>query len=150
YNLPTKTAATFTWAGTPGTGPGGGTGQITGLAGKCVDVAGGSSANGTPVQLWDCNGSTAQRWTVGADGSIRALGKCLDVTSASTANGAKIQLWDCNGSGAQSWRVTAGRDVVNVAADKCLDVTDNSSANGARLQLWSCTGAANQKWTTPA
>jgi len=150
YNLPTKTAATFTWSGTPGTGPGGGTGQITGLAGKCVDVAGGSSANGTPVQLWDCNGSTAQRWTVGADGSIRALGKCLDVTSASTANGAKIQLWDCNGSGAQSWRVTAGRDVVNVAADKCLDVTDNSSANGARLQLWSCTGAANQKWTTPA
>ncbi len=150
YNLPAKTAATFTWSGTPGSNPGGATGQLTGLAGKCVDVAGASSANGAAVQLYTCNGSGAQQWTVGADGTIRALGKCLDVTSASTANGAKVQLWDCNGSGAQSWQVTAGHDVVNVAANKCLDVTDNSSADGARLQIWTCTGAANQKWTTPA
>jgi glucosylceramidase len=150
YNLPAKTAATFTWNGTPGSGPAGGTGPITGLGGKCVDVAGAGSANGTPVQLYTCNGSTAQRWTVGGDGTIRALGKCLDVTSASTANGAKLQLWDCNGSGAQRWTATASRDIVNAAADKCLDVTDNSSADGARLQIWSCTGAANQKWTPPA
>src|SRR5690242_9320562 len=68
-------------------------GQITGLGGKCVDVAGAGTANGTAVQLYDCNGSAAQQWTAGnADGTIRALGKCLDVTSASTTNGAKIQL----------------------------------------------------------
>ncbi|MPZ82479.1 MAG: chitinase [Actinophytocola sp.] len=126
------------------------TGQITGLAGKCVDVAAASSANGTAVQLYTCNGTAAQQWSANSDGTIRALGKCLDVTSASTANGAKIQLWDCNGTGAQSWRITAARDIVNVSADKCLDVTDNSSADGARLQIWTCTGAANQKWTAPA
>ena len=28
-----------------------------GLAGKCVDVAGANTANGTPVQLYDCNGT---------------------------------------------------------------------------------------------
>ncbi|GAB3456299.1 ricin-type beta-trefoil lectin domain protein [Actinophytocola sediminis] len=151
YPLPARTSATFTWSGAPGSGgPGGVTGPITGLAGKCVDVASASSANGTPVQLYDCNGTSAQQWTVGQDGSIRALGKCLDVTAASTANGAKLQLWDCTGSGAQRWTVTAGRDVVNVAANKCLDVSDNNSANGARLQIWECTGAANQKWTVPA
>ncbi len=50
---------------------------IRGLAGKCVDVAGASSANGTPVQLYDCNGTGAQAWTVGSDGTLRALGKCL-------------------------------------------------------------------------
>ena len=33
------------------------------LAGKCVDVAGASSANGTAVQLYDCNGTAAQQWT---------------------------------------------------------------------------------------
>ena len=44
-------------------GGGGGGGQITGLAGKCVDVAGAANANGTPVQLYDCNGTNAQRWT---------------------------------------------------------------------------------------
>ncbi|MFG3096332.1 ricin-type beta-trefoil lectin domain protein [Streptomyces sp. NPDC048202] len=147
YTLPARTSATFTWAGGQ-SGDGSRTGAFAGLAGKCLDVAGGSSANGTAVQLYDCNGSTAQQWTVAADGSVRALGKCLDVVSASTADGAKVQLYDCNGTGTQRWSYNAGTgDVVNSAADKCLDVTDNSSANGARAQIWSCTGAANQKWT---
>ncbi|MFE3166457.1 ricin-type beta-trefoil lectin domain protein [Streptomyces sp. NPDC059224] len=146
YSLPGKTSATFTWSGTQ-SGGGGQSGAFVGLASKCLDVAGGSSANGTAVQLYDCNGSTAQQWTVQSDGSVRALGKCLDVTSASTANGAKVQLYDCNGTGAQQWSYNAATgDVVNAAADKCLDVTDNSSANGARAQIWTCTGAANQKW----
>ncbi|MFJ6724972.1 ricin-type beta-trefoil lectin domain protein [Streptomyces sp. NPDC091281] len=147
YSLPGKTSATFTWSGTPSGGGGGTSGSLVGLAGKCLDVAGGSTANGTAVQLYDCNGSTAQRWTVQADGSLQSLGKCLDVTAGSTADGAKVQLYDCNGSGAQRWSYNAGTgDVVNTAANKCLDVTDNSSANGARAQIWACTGAANQKW----
>ncbi|MFF3935106.1 family 16 glycosylhydrolase, partial [Streptomyces phaeofaciens] len=37
----------------------GGSGPITGLGGKCVDVAGANSANGTAVQLYDCNGTAA-------------------------------------------------------------------------------------------
>ncbi|MEU3254219.1 ricin-type beta-trefoil lectin domain protein [Streptomyces sp. NPDC006997] len=120
---------------------------IRGLAGKCVDVAGASSANGTPVQLYDCNGTAAQRWTVGADGTLRALGKCLDVTGNGTADGSTVQLWDCTGGANQKWVVTAARDIVNPQADKCLDVTGNNSANGTRLQIWTCTGGANQKWT---
>ncbi|MFF4259610.1 lectin [Streptomyces sp. NPDC001663] len=126
------------------------TGTITGLAGKCLDVAGANSADGTAVQLYDCNGTAAQQWTVGSDGTIRALGKCLDVTGNSTADGAKVQLWSCSGGANQKWTVTAAHDIVNPQANKCLDVTDNSSANGARAQIWSCTGAANQKWTAPA
>ncbi|WP_330344392.1 ricin-type beta-trefoil lectin domain protein [Streptomyces longwoodensis] len=146
YSLPGKTSATFTWSGTQ-SGGGGQSGAFVGLAGKCLDVAGGATANGTAVQLYDCNGSAAQRWTVQPDGSVQALGKCLDVASASTADGAKVQLYDCNGTGAQRWSYNAATgDVVNTAANKCLDVTDNSSANGARAQIWSCTGATNQKW----
>jgi glucosylceramidase len=146
YSLPGRTSATFTWSGTQA-GGGDLSGAFVGLAGKCLDVAGGSSADGTAVQLYDCNGSAAQRWTVGADGTVRALGKCLDVVSGATGDGAKVQLYGCNGTGAQGWSYNAATgDVVNVAADKCLDVTDNSSANGARAQIWSCTGAANQKW----
>ncbi|MER6115802.1 ricin-type beta-trefoil lectin domain protein [Streptomyces sp. NPDC001743] len=135
--------------GSPALGAAAATGQITGLAGKCVDVAGANTANGTPVQLYDCNGTNAQQWDVGSDGSVKALGKCLDVTSAGTANGTAVQLWECNGSAAQRWTVTAAHDIVNPQADKCLDVTGNSSANGTRLQIWTCTGAANQKWTAP-
>lgn len=145
YTLPTKTSATFTWSGSQS---GGGTGgQITGLAGKCVDVAGANSADGTAVNLYDCNGTSAQQWSRPGDGTLRALGKCLDVAGGSTADGAQTQLYTCNGSAAQQWTYTAGRDLVNPQANKCLDVTGNNSANGTRLQIWSCTGAANQKWT---
>jgi len=120
---------------------------IRGLAGKCVDVAGANPANGTPVQLYDCNGTAAQQWTVGSDGTIRALGKCLDVTGNGTADGSTVQLWDCTGGPNQKWAVSAAHDIVNPQADKCLDVTGNNAANSTRLQIWTCTGGANQKWT---
>jgi len=125
------------------------TGAITGFGGKCVDVSGANSANGTRVQLWTCNGTNAQSWTLGTDGTIRVLGKCLDVSGGSTANGARVQIWDCNGTGAQQWIANAAHDIVNPQANKCLDATGNSSADGTRAQIWTCTGAANQKWTTP-
>ncbi|WP_326750945.1 lectin [Streptomyces hirsutus] len=148
YSLPARTTATFTWSGAPSGNPGGGAGTLTGLAGKCLDVAGGATADGTAVQLHTCNGTAAQRWTVSADGSVRALGKCLDVSGASTADGARVQLYACNGSTAQRWSYNATtRDVVNTGADKCLDITGNNSANGTPAQIWTCTGAANQKWT---
>ncbi|MFE1377960.1 ricin-type beta-trefoil lectin domain protein [Streptomyces sp. NPDC058740] len=145
YTLPARTTATFTWSGTTASAP---TGPLTGLAGKCLDVAGAATADGTPVQLYTCNGTTAQRWTLAADGTVRALGKCLDATGGGTADGTKVQLYTCNGTGAQRWSYDAAtHDVVNTASGKCLDVTGNTSADGTRAQIWSCTGAANQKWT---
>jgi predicted chitinase len=125
-------------------------GRITGLAGKCVDVAGANSANGTAVQLYDCNGTSAQTWSNPGDGTLRALGKCLDVASGGTADGTAVQLYDCNGSAAQKWAVSSANDIVNPQANKCLDVTGNTSANATRLQIWTCSGGANQKWSAPA
>ncbi|MFI6444338.1 ricin-type beta-trefoil lectin domain protein [Kitasatospora sp. NPDC050543] len=122
-------------------------GSLTGLAGKCLDVAAAGTANGTRVQLYGCNGTSAQRWTVGADRTVRALGKCLDASGGGTADGTRVQLWDCNGTGAQRWSYNAAtHDVVNLNADKCLDVSGNSPADGTPTQLWTCTGGANQKW----
>jgi glucosylceramidase len=149
YTLPARTTATFTWSGNQ-SGGGGSTGAVTGLAGRCVDVAGANPANGTAVQLYTCNGTTAQQWTRGTDGTLRALGKCLDIAGPSTANGAQTHLWDCHGGTSQQWTHTAGGDLTSVYADKCLDVTGNTPADGTRLQIWTCTGSANQKWTVPA
>src|SRR6185295_6497599 len=33
---------------------------------KCLDAAGASSADRTPLQVWDCTGGANQIWTVGA------------------------------------------------------------------------------------
>ncbi|XVU29341.1 glycosyl hydrolase family 18 protein [Actinoplanes sp. CA-054009] len=129
--------------------PSGRTGRITGIAGKCVDIAAASSANGTAVQLYDCNGTGAQNWTVGADGTIRGLGKCLDVNAAGTANGSLVQIYDCNGTGAQRWTAQSNGTLVNTGSNKCLDASNNSSANGTRLQIWDCFAGANQRWVLP-
>ncbi|GAA0815975.1 CAP domain-containing protein [Spirilliplanes yamanashiensis] len=124
-------------------------GRITGLAGQCVDVSGARTANGTAIQLYTCNGTGAQNWTVGnSDDSIRALGKCLDVNRSGTADGTLVQLYDCNGTGAQKWTAGEG-SLVNPQSGKCLDASGHNSANGTRLIIWTCTGAANQTWTLP-
>ncbi len=132
------------------TGGGGGTGgEITGYGGKCVDVQGANSADGTPVQLYHCNGTDAQKWTMASDGTVRALGKCLDVKSGGTASGTRVQLYSCNGTGAQKWLYTSIHELYNPQSAKCLDVTDWNTADGTPLQIWSCSGNANQKWTVP-
>jgi glucosylceramidase len=150
YSLPAATSATFTWSGVQGAASTTKTGQITGLGGKCVDDAAASTANGSQIQLFTCNGTTAQQWTVAANGSLQVLGKCMDVTAAGTANGTKVELFDCNGTGAQQWQHTASNQLVNPASGRCLDATGPSSADGTPLQIWDCTGGTNQAWVLPA
>ncbi|WP_255953269.1 lectin [Streptomyces odontomachi] len=123
------------------------TGPITGIAGKCVDVNQSSTADGTAVQLWTCNGSDAQKWTLASDGTLRAFGKCLDVVTSGTANGTLVQLWSCNGTGAQQWWAKGGGALVNPASGRCLDVPQSATDDGTRLQIWDCNGTSAQTWT---
>ncbi|MFG2565202.1 RICIN domain-containing protein [Streptomyces sp. NPDC048567] len=117
--------------------------------GKCLDLTDGSTADGTPAQMWTCYpGSQNQSWTLNSDGSLTVKGKCLDLAANATANGTAVHLWTCYGSVAsQKWRLTSAGDLVNTAANKCLDIKDNSNADGARLQVWDCAGTGNQKWS---
>lgn len=132
---------------TPPTGP---TGQIVSVyANKCVDVAGAQTANGTAVQIFDCNGTAAQRWTIASDNTVRALGKCMDVVGGGTANHTLVQLYDCNGTGAQAWLPQADGSLLNPQSGRCLDDLGFATANGSRLGIWDCNGLSNQKWTIP-
>ncbi|GAA3448925.1 ricin-type beta-trefoil lectin domain protein [Dactylosporangium matsuzakiense] len=74
--------------------------------GRCLDIAGAGTANGTVLQLHDCTGNAAQVWVDGGNGTLRnpQSGRCLDSPNGSTANGTRLQIWDCNGSGAQTFR----------------------------------------------
>jgi hypothetical protein len=126
------------------------TGRITGLAGKCLDVAGGNSADRTKIQLYTCNGTAAQTWTVTPNSTIKALGKCLDVADAGTGNGNKVQLYTCNNHEAQVWSAQADGTIRNPRSGRCLDVSQNNPADGQQIHIWDCLGAANQKWVLPA
>ncbi|WP_179084062.1 glycosyl hydrolase family 18 protein [Streptomyces rectiverticillatus] len=121
-------------------------GQFEGLAGKCLDVRDGSRDNGTAVRLHDCNGSSAQNWSLPGDGTVRALGLCLDADHSGKEYGTKVQLWGCNGSEAQKWTRTDAHELKNVNADLCLDVPGSVSDDGRQLQLWGCNGSDAQKW----
>jgi hypothetical protein len=147
YSLPGGAIATFTWPGTI-SGGGSSTGAVTGYQGLCLDVRSASSADGTPVQVYTCNGTNAQQWTVESNGTIQALGKCLDVIGAGTTNGTRVDLYTCNGTGAQSWQAQSNGELVNTNSGLCLDDT-GFGASGTQVQIWACTGAANQQWNLP-
>ncbi|WP_143737981.1 RICIN domain-containing protein, partial [Microbispora sp. GKU 823] len=127
--------------------PGGGSGPIKGAAsGRCLDVPGASTADGTQVQLWDCNGQTNQTWTSTSAGEIRVYGnKCLD--AAGTGNGARVQIYSCWGGDNQKWRVNSDGSIVGVQSGLCLDAAGGGTGNGTGIQLYSCWGGTNQKWT---
>ncbi|HEY1570212.1 MAG TPA: ricin-type beta-trefoil lectin domain protein [Pseudonocardiaceae bacterium] len=130
--------------------PSGTTGPITGLAGLCVDVRGASSADFTPVQVFTCNGTAAQQWTVVQAGStLHALGKCLDINGGGTTDGTTVDLFTCNNTGAQVWIPQANGSLLNPQSGKCLDDTGLSTTPGTQLQIWDCTGGTNQHWNLP-
>ncbi len=131
--------------GTTGGGGGGGK-QITGYGGLCLDDASASTANFNPIDVYTCNGTNAQQWTVGAGNTLQVLGKCMDINAAGTANGTKVDLYDCNGTGAQVWVPQSGGALLNPASGKCLDDTDLSTTPGTQVQIWTCTGGTNQQW----
>lgn len=119
-------------------------GQITGPADRCVDIVPSTGS----VELFGCDGSDAQVWTVRDDGTVRALGGCLAVADDSTSDGARVQVRDCDGSDSEQWATDSGR-LVNVNSRRCLDATDGGTADGTPLQIWACSYGPNQQWSLP-
>jgi hypothetical protein len=142
------TVNNFSYSTGTGGGGGGSNGPVTGYQGLCLDVRAANSADGTPVQVYSCNGTNAQQWTVGANGTVQALGKCLDVTAAGTANGTPVQLYTCNGTGAQAWQPQSNGELINTNSGKCLDDT-GFGGSGTQVQIWDCGDGSNQQWKLP-
>src|SRR5580700_4618038 len=135
------------------TGGGGGnpspaTGPITGYESMCLDDRSASTADYNPIQVYTCNGTNAQQWTVASGNTLQVLGKCLDVDAAGTANGTTVDLYDCNGTGAQVWEPQSNGELVNPESGKCLDDT-GYGGSGTQVQIWSCADTANQQWKLP-
>ncbi|MFE9724336.1 endo-1,4-beta-xylanase [Streptomyces sp. NPDC005794] len=129
------------------TTPPAGSGQIKGVgSGRCLDVTGGTTTDGTQVNLWDCNDRTNQQWTYTDAGELRVYGdKCLD--AGGTGNGAKAQIYSCWGGDNQKWRLNSDGSIVGVQSGLCLDAAANATVNGTLIQLYSCSNGSNQRWT---
>ncbi|GLX37968.1 RICIN domain-containing protein [Streptomyces lavendulae] len=129
-----------------------------GASGKCLEVPGGNFNNGAPVQQWDCNGGSNQKWTVVyGNGYSQIINvstkKCLEIADWSKSAGAVARQWDCHGGANQQW-VVAGIDQAgqtqlrNKNSWMVLDDPGSSPYNGQQMIQWpEKRGAANQAWT---
>jgi hypothetical protein len=136
---------------TTGGGSGGGsvTGQITGYEGLCLDDRSASTAEYNPVQVYTCNGTDAQQWTVVEAGStIQDFGMCMDIDGGGTTNGTTVDLYTCNDTGAQVWEPQSNGELYNPQSGKCLDDT-GYGGSGTQLQIWTCDDTSNQIWNLP-
>ena len=134
-----------------GSASGGATGPIvSGVSSSlCVDDSASGTNPGNPIQIWGCNGTGAQNWTVESNGTLQVLGGCLDVTSSGTSSGTKVQYWTCNGTGAQQWTRGANNSLVNPESGLCLDDPGATTTQGTQLQIYTCNGTNAQNWTLP-
>ncbi|KAI9318280.1 ricin B lectin domain-containing protein [Zopfochytrium polystomum] len=81
-------------------------GTIRTPRGFCLDNTNGQLVDGNPVQVFDCNGTPAQKWIYRSDRTIFNLQsqRCLDNDSGRQQNGNKVQMWTCqNGNPSQTW-----------------------------------------------
>jgi hypothetical protein len=130
-------------------GPGGSTNRVLrGVASaRCVDVPAVVQANGTQVQLWDCNGGANQQWTYTSSKQLQVYGsKCLDAEAWGTSPGTHAIIWDCNSGTNQQWNLNADGSVTGVQSGLCLDASGGETANATKIILWTCNGGSNQKW----
>lgn len=139
--------------------------EIRGHNGRCLDVRGSGTADGTAVQFWGCVGAKQQRWTFYDDGTVRAQhsGKCLtldinqdgqDLVTRTCGAGLASQRWvntslpvpvpNAGGS------VSAGK-LIRHGNGRCLDVEGPNVHWGTAAQVWTCNPARdNQKFMTAA
>ncbi|HEY3866777.1 MAG TPA: lectin [Actinocrinis sp.] len=115
----------------------------------CVDDSNSATTNGNKVQIWDCNQTGAQNWTVESNGTLQVLGGCLDVNGGGTTSGTLVQYYACNGTGAQQWESGANGSLVNPQSGLCLDDPGSSTTEGTQLQIYTCNNTNAQNWTLP-
>ena len=125
---------------------------------KVVDLSGASIRDGSNIQLYESNGTNAQKWkiTKGIDGYYTiALSSnnnyVLDVSGANFNNFSNVQLYQSNGTNAQKWIIEKDNDgyytFYSYNKSFVLDVNAASTANGTNIQLYQNNGTNAQRFS---
>lgn len=110
----------------------------------CLDAAGASTQNGTPIIMYWCQGGWNQVINF-TNGQMRIGNKCLDAAGGTGRAGDKVILFDCHNGPNQKWRVVNGKQIVGMNG-LCLDIWNNAWWPWVGVQLWPCHGGSNQNW----
>ncbi|GGN34876.1 RICIN domain-containing protein [Streptomyces fuscichromogenes] len=151
------TAAGVSSPASAATPPTGNTTLLNAASGRCVDAKAAATADGTVVQQYTCNNTTAQQWSLAAtsDGYVRInnannTSEVLDVTGVSTADNAPVQMWTYGGGSNQQWLPVddggGAYHFVNRNSGKCLDDPAASTADSVQFVQYTCNGTAAQRF----
>ena len=124
---------------------------------KVVDLTGGVTNNGSNIQLYQSNGSKAQKWKVEylSNGyykisSIIDFTKTIDVANGGTSSGTNVQIYDNNNSAGQQWIIKdAGNGYYNIISNCSglyLEVAGAGIVNGTNIQMYEGNGTNAQKF----
>ena len=122
--------------------------RIKGPSGKCLDDSGGSTTNGNKIDIWTCNGSGAQKWTLNPNKTLSVLGSCLSDRHY-TGAGTKLVLWSCVGHKNEQWTHRSNGEYVLATNGLCLTDPSDSSVNGTQVQIRACKNFKDQHWSLP-
>ncbi|KIJ54205.1 carbohydrate-binding module family 13 protein [Sphaerobolus stellatus SS14] len=119
---------------------------------KCLDVRGAVFEDGTPVQIFDCNDTPAQRWILNRDTTqvtLAGTNFCLDA-GTTPGNNTPMKIWECFlGLTQQTWFYTDDNRIALQGQGQCLDLTNGILTNSNQVQIFQCTDLdTNQIWIT--
>jgi hypothetical protein len=117
-------------------------GTITAGNGLCLDLNGGVPVDDNHVQVFGCNNTVAQQWTLASDGTLQVAGKCAQVTGDNT-----VHIIGCDAREQAQWRASTDDALVNVAAGACLTGADTPSTP---VSVTTCDATDAQQWTFPS
>jgi prepilin-type N-terminal cleavage/methylation domain-containing protein len=113
--------------------------------GLCIDAAGAGNTNGTPIQVYTCNGTAAQDWAYNSnDRTIRPTYN-MNLCISHQGGGVQFVLWTCDGSTARQWNYDTRGYFVSVSAGHCMDAV-NWGGSGTPIAAGNCNGATAQIW----
>jgi O-glycosyl hydrolase len=149
-SLPAQSVTTYVLSGSGSPGSGGVSAQelVGSQSGKCLDVPGQSTANGTQLEIYTCNAGSNQEYTLQPNGEITVYGgsDCLDADNQGKTAGTIVDIYACNGGTNQLWQVHPDGSVTNDESGLCLDAVGQGTANGTKIDLWTCNCGTNQQW----
>jgi serine protease len=122
-------------------------GAVKGFRNLCLDDNNGLSANGNPVDIWQCIGGSRQRWTQ-QNGELQVAGKCL-TDNGWGGTGTKLVIEACNGQRNQQWTRNTSGEYVLAFQGLCLTDPGGSTTNGTQVRVQTCSNASDQHWSVP-
>jgi hypothetical protein len=121
---------------------------VKGAAGGCVNDAGDSSANGTKIVLWSCNGQGPQDWAYTKDKLVHS-GRCL-TDPGNGGPGAGLILNGCSSAPDDLWvRHSNGEYVITIPGGQLCLTAPAAAKKGTQLIASICQNTTSQHWTLP-